>query len=246
MKNSYLDSILPIINNNIQQTLVNNHKDYYIIGISGGIDSCLALRLLIDTVGKQHIKAYYLPIETNKNQSDVNLIQKTFDISIPTIDLTVSWQTMINNFGLQNIDNKNNLKSKIRNMFLYAMAFEHNGLVVSCLNYDEYYLGYFTKFGDSNGDIYPLINFLKQDIYTLANQFQLPLKIIDKTPSADLYENQTDEAELQLNYSVIDQYLFNKEVDPTSQHQIERWKSKNAHKHTLNDFIFNQALRKVN
>lgn len=245
MKNN-LESVLQQVNHNLKNTLELSHKNYYIIGISGGIDSCLALKLLIEQVGPKHIKAYYLPIEFHSNVADIQLIQETFQIPITTVDLTPSWQAMVQNFGINKVDNQNNLKSKIRNMFLYAMAFEHNGLVVSCLNYDEYYLGYFTKFGDSNGDVYPLINFLKQDVYTLARAYHLPSQIIHKTPSADLYLNQTDEADLQIKYSVIDQYLSGLPVSPTEQQIIEGWKQKNTHKHTLNDFIFNSTIRKVN
>ena len=220
MKNNKYSTVMNII----KKTFNDSKKDYFVIGISGGIDSAVALKMLINCFGKQKIKAYYLPIESNSiNKRDVSLISK-------------------------NLDNKNNcynLKPKLRFIYLSSLAFENNALIVSCLNYDEYYLGYFTKNGDSLGDVYPLLNFSKSEIYELAREFKLPAEIINKTPSADLYCGQTDEAELGINYHDLDNYLQYQKVPSKVEQKIKTWHKINSHKHTLQKFIISQNnLRK--
>ena len=227
----------------IQTKIDNTNKKNIIIGISGGIDSCLTLAILKLYIKNINIYPYYLPIEFNHDFDDINLIANFLNIKIPTVDLTHLWYSTINEFNIKNINNQNNLKSKIRNMFLYAQAFELDGLVISNLNYDEYYLGYFTKFGDSNGDLYPLINLLKKEIIELSQYLNLPKQIINKQPSAGLYINQTDEQELGLSYQVIDDYLMYKNIPDSDLKKINQIINKNKHKRILN-YLIDNAYRK--
>ena len=227
----------------IQTKIDNTNKKNIIIGISGGIDSCLTLAILKLYIKNINIYPYYLPIEFNHDFDDINLIANFLNIKIPTVDLTHLWYSTINEFNIKNTNNQNNLKSKIRNMFLYAQAFELDGLVISNLNYDEYYLGYFTKFGDSNGDLYPLINLLKKEIMELSQYLNLPKQIINKQPSAGLYINQTDEQELGLSYQVIDDYLMYKNIPDSDLKKINQIINKNKHKRILN-YLIDNAYRK--
>ncbi len=227
----------------IQTKIDNTNKKNIIIGISGGIDSCLTLAILKLYIKNINIYPYYLPIEFNHDFDDINLIANFLNIKIPTVDLTHLWYSTINEFNIKNTNNQNNLKSKIRNMFLYAQAFELDGLVISNLNYDEYYLGYFTKFGDSNGDLYPLINLLKKEIIELSQYLNLPKQIINKQPSAGLYINQTDEQELGLSYQVIDDYLMYKNIPDSDLKKINQIINKNKHKRILN-YLIDNAYRK--
>lgn len=231
--------------NLIKKAVVNSKKTALFIGISGGIDSAVCLRMLIDWFGKDMVKPIYLPIETHTNVSEIKLLSEQLGIDIPTVDLTEWFNQTVAALQIKNRDNINNLKPKLRAVYLASQAFEHNGLVVSCLNYDEYYLGYFTKNGDSAGDIYPMLNFCKSEIYKLAKDLQIPTTIINKKPSADLYENQLDEIELQLTYQEIDLYLQFKKVSKQVIDRIKLLKNNNAHKHTLDKFLIENGLRKT-
>ena len=242
MKNSKLDKI----QNHIKNIINDSKRNKIVIGISGGIDSLVALKFFMNFIDKENIYAYYLPIQNHNSFNDVNLISQSLGINITTCDLTNFWQNTINELQISNSDNKLNLKPKIRYLFLSSKAFELNALSVSCLNYDEYYLGYFTKNADGAGDLYPLINFCKEEIYQLAKEWNLPIEIINKKPSADLYENQEDEKDLNLTYKEIDSYLLGQRVSNEVEQKITSLKNKSTHKHTLQNFICkNNGLKEI-
>lgn len=229
----------------IKKTFLTSHKDYLLLGVSGGIDSAVCLAMLIKLFGKNKIIPYYLPIGQSNNTNEIELLSQVYDINISTFDLSDLHNEMVKKLNLVNEDNINNLKPKIRALFLSVLAFEKNGLVVSCLNYDEYYLGYFTKNGDSAGDIFPLINFCKHEIYSLAHEYKIPEAIINKKPSADLYLGQLDEQELGLTYEEIDNYLQYKKVSKKVIDKIKLLKAKNEHKQVLNKYLFKNNLRNL-
>lgn len=236
---------LTLNNKLIKKTFLKSKKDYLIIGISGGIDSAVCLKLLIKLFGSEKILAYYLPIDNFENKQDIDEISNDCNIEIKTINLTNLHNQIASEWKLTNKNNINNLKPKLRAIYLSALAFENNGLVVSCLNYDEYYLGYFTKNGDSAGDIFPLINFCKREVYSLARQFKVSQEIISKKPSADLYLGQLDEQELGLTYEEIDNYLQYKKVSKNVIDKIKLLKTNNEHKHILNKYLFKNNLRNL-
>lgn len=97
-----------------------------------------------------------------------------------------------------------NICARLRMLILYDFASATNSLVIGTSNLSERTLGYGTIFGDLACAINPIGNIYKSDIYALAEFLQIPAKIIQKPPSADLYENQSDENELGFSYSVLD------------------------------------------
>lgn len=97
-----------------------------------------------------------------------------------------------------------NICARLRMLILYDFASATNSLVIGTSNLSERNLGYGTIFGDLACAINPIGNIYKSDIYALAEFLQIPAKIIQKPPSADLYENQSDENELGFPYSVLD------------------------------------------
>lgn len=156
--------------------------------------------------------AYFLPINNVKLDYDcISLLND--DQTIKTIDLKPIFDQYVNklNFNQPKSTGLANLKSRIRSSFLYTIANENNALVVSNLNYDEYILGFFTKFGDSAADFYFLIGLLKTHIYNLARYYQLPDLIIDRspTPSNTCDISEFDEHQLGFSYLEFDKLLLN-------------------------------------
>ncbi len=234
MKNK-IESIV----NNITEITDHSNKNTLIIGVSGGIDSCLTLTIIHKFLPNYKILPYYLPIENNNDYPLIKKIERFLNLKIELYDFSSLWKQCVNDFEITNKMNAYNIKSKLRNMFLYSKAFENNGLVISNLNYDEYYLGYFTKFGDSNGDLYPLINFTKQDIINMAKYLQIPMEIINQKPSAGLYINQFDEDEFKFTYTDLDKYLNHIEINNDIERLIQKRANENKHKKTLNHLINN-------
>lgn len=230
---------IEVIINSIKQITNQTSRKTFVIGVSGGIDSCLSLKILTQYFPNYKICAYYLPIEIDNEEINIELIEQTLKINIQKVDLTNIWKDTINSFQIKDKFNSCNIKSKIRSMFLFSQAFEKDGLVISNINYDEYYLGYFTKFGDSNGDIFPLLNLTKQDIIEIAKYLELPNEIINKLPSADLYINQNDENEFGFSYKELDEYLNFKKIDSNIENKIIQRVKKNKHKRILEHLIEN-------
>jgi NAD+ synthase len=74
-------------------------------------------------------------------------------------------------------------------------------------NKTELLLGYFTKYGDGGVDIEPIGDLFNTEVFRLAGMMNVPEGIIQKPPSAALWEGQTDEGELGLTYEMIDRVL---------------------------------------
>jgi NAD+ synthase len=101
-----------------------------------------------------------------------------------------------------------NLKPRLRMICLYYFANKRNYLVVGTGNKSELSIGYFTKYGDGAADILPLGDVLKTEERELAEELKVPAKIIERAPSAGLWEGQTDEAEIGMGYDVLDKIIL--------------------------------------
>jgi NAD+ synthase len=123
-----------------------------------------------------------------------------------------------------------NLKARIRMATLYAIAQENNLLVAGTGNADELYMGYFTKYGDGGCDLLPIAHLNKSQIFTIANLLKLPLSIIQREPTASLYDGQTDEKEMGVTYQEIDKFLSGKKINNNSLKVIHDSHRKNIHK----------------
>ncbi|HAY33760.1 MAG TPA: NAD(+) synthase, partial [Bacteroidetes bacterium] len=105
---------------------------------------------------------------------------------------------------------KGNIMARVRMILLYDESAKNNALVIGTSNKSEILLGYSTIFGDSACAINPIGDLYKTQIRGLARHLEIPEKIIEKKPSADLWKSQTDEDELGFTYEDVDKYLFEK------------------------------------
>src|SRR5581483_4320922 len=100
-----------------------------------------------------------------------------------------------------------NLRPRARMMVLYALAAATGSLVLGTGNKSELLTGYFTKWGDGAADVYPLGDLYKTEVFALARHVGLPREVVEKPPSAGLFEGQTDEGELGVRYADLDRVL---------------------------------------
>ena len=219
-----------LINEKKRLDAINPEGKKWVIGISGGVDSAVGLAILLALYPKEQILPIYISFGAATNINLVTLLEKKYEIKIPRIFLERTFKMMEDDFSEHRTKFTNNWQPKIRSIYLYDQALKNNGLVVSCLNFSEYYLGYFTKFGDGQGDVFFLSGLLKSQIYKLANFFELPKEIIEVPPSPGFGDNTTDEEELGFKYEDLEAFLKNQPVNQEITEKIKTWNKKNAHK----------------
>ncbi|AWX69744.1 NAD(+) synthase [[Mycoplasma] anseris] len=205
-----------------------------VLGISGGIDST-TLAFIANDVFKENAHFYYFKTaNNNKIEDDIAIIEQSLKRKIIIIDLENEFNYLTKKLNLNNKMALANTKSRLYMTALYGFAQEKNALVLGTDNFNEYYLGYFTKYGDGGCDLLPFANIKKSDVYTIAKLINVPQEIINKRPSADLYENQFDEDELGFSYFEFEQYLIDENlISKSKKARIEELHHKTNHKRDL-------------
>ena len=180
-----------------------------VLGLSGGIDSSVLAALALEALGREKVLGVIMPCHSiDEDEADARLLAEAFDVKFIRVELSEVFDSMLKNINIEaNSLVKSNMKARLRMTTLYAIAQSKNFLVCGTSNKSEYETGYFTKFGDSGVDLMPLANFLKREIREIAKILGVPEKIINKAPSAGLYEGQTDEKDMGFSYEVLDEYL---------------------------------------
>lgn len=181
-----------------------------VLGLSGGIDSALVAYLAVQALGNKKVFGLILPSSTNTIQDLelAKLVAKKLKIksSVINIDNIIQSYTNI----LKQKSNKTligNLKARTRMTLLYSKANELNGMVLGTGNKTELMIGYFTKHGDGGVDLLPIGDLYKTQVRQLSQYLHIPQEIIDRPPTAGLWDGQTDEAEIGLTYEMLDQIL---------------------------------------
>lgn len=182
-----------------------------VIGISGGIDSAVTAFLCARAFASDKIFGLLLPFSGLSNVADAQLVVNALGMKHEIIDINSMVRPFISVWLEEKVfadkANVGNLMARIRMILLYAYARTLNGLVIGTGNKTELELGYCTKYGDGGVDIEPLGDLYKTEIKEIAATLGVPKKIIDKAPSAELWDGQTDEDELGLPYEEIDDIL---------------------------------------
>lgn len=203
----------------------------YVLGISGGIDSALALAILANTPGVRVI-GVFVDIESNPlDRQDAESLRNIYQFEYKYINLTDEYHSLVKKLGLENSPNAQaNLKVRLRVNALYALANSQGLLTCGTTNAAERLVGYYTKFGDNACDIALLYWLTKAQIVFLAHELKVPDVIIEKKPSAGLSPDQTDEGDLGITYQEIDHYLSFSFIDPVQESKITTKFVANKHK----------------
>ena len=126
-----------------------------------------------------------------------------------------------------------NIAARLRMIALYSVSVSENRLVAGTGNRSERYMGYFTKWGDGAYDFNPIADLTVTEIYEFLRYLGAPAFVIDKAPSAGLYEGQTDEADMGVTYRSIDDFLLNGVTNDRDMAIIERYHKASGHKRTM-------------
>jgi NAD+ synthase len=178
-----------------------------LLGLSGGIDSAVVAVLAHKAFGK-NFQGIMLPSSFSSKSSleDANELCNKFGIEHQSIyigDLVNSY------FQDKEKDNLRigNFSARMRMSVLYDMSAKYSALVLGTSNKSELLLGYGTMFGDLASAINPIGDMYKSEVFEFARHLGVPDCIINKPPSADLWEGQSDEDDLGYTYEVIDKAL---------------------------------------
>jgi NAD+ synthase len=123
-----------------------------------------------------------------------------------------------------------NIAPRLRMATLYAVAASENRLVAGTGNRSEAYVGYFTKWGDGACDFNPIDDLTVSEIYEFLRWLKAPECVIEKAPSAGLFDGQTDESEMGFTYKELDTYLGGGKIDDTALEKIQRMHARSEHK----------------
>jgi len=215
-----------------------------IIGISGGIDSALVASLCVEALGQEKVFGVMLPYGEQKDIKDSYALIQSLNIPSELFNIQSSVDAMVNqlSFAGHEISRlaKANIMARIRMNVLYFFSGSKNGLVIGTTNQTEYKIGYFTKFGDGACDLEPIVELYKTEVWQLSEIMgNIPQTIIDKKPTAGLWDGQTDEEEIGVFYPDLDQFLQGDSnvVNLATADRIRKMITTTEHKRHLPPFI---------
>ena len=209
-----LDLNLKEVHNELVEFLRENFKkagfSKAVLGLSGGIDSALVAYLLRDALGKENVLAIMMPYKSSNPDSlnHAKLVIEDLKINSKTIEITDMIDAYFKNEKEATSLRMGNKMARERMSILFDYSSKENSLVVGTSNKTEIYLGYSTQFGDSACALNPIGDLYKTNIWDLSRYLKIQNELIEKKPSADLWEGQTDEQEMGLTYKEADQVLY--------------------------------------
>ncbi|BDU67620.1 MAG: NAD(+) synthetase [Candidatus Tyloplasma litorale] len=244
----------------LQNKVKEANADGLAVAISGGVDSAVTAALAKKAFPNNTFGIFIgINSSTNAKRNYLRTIN-FLNIEDKSIDLTDSFENLVKNIfeiedkyasletyeeyektgnapidksylDLDNLNQiKGNIKARLRMIAIYAHAQKLNYLVLETSNLSEMIIGYYTKWGDGVGDIAPISDLYKSEVKKMAKELNIPEMIINSSPSADLWEGQTDEEELGFTYDELEKYNKNEKINKKSVEKIEEIINKNNHK----------------
>ncbi|MFW6001029.1 MAG: NAD+ synthase [Halanaerobium sp.] len=205
-----------------------------VVGLSGGIDSAVTVRLAQKAFADNVLGVIMPCYSTTQDEEDAQMLAEKFSIKYLKYDLSEVFDHFLDGLKRTGFEGgrlaEANIKPRLRMTALYYYAAAQNYLVVGTDNRSELKIGYFTKYGDGGIDLAPLGSLVKHEVKGLAQELEIPEEIINKKPSAGLWNGQTDEAEMGFSYQELDHYILTGEAEEEIKQKIEKLAAKNKHK----------------
>ncbi len=193
----------------IREVLSEAGKSRLVIGLSGGIDSAVSAGLAVRAIGAENVHGLLLPYATSAASSaaDAAAVAANLGIETETIPITPMADAFLADIPADGKVRRGNVMARCRMIVLYDRSAALDALVLGTGNRTEALLGYTTLYGDNACALNPLGQLYKTEIRLLAAWLGLPQVVLDKAPSADLWEGQADEDELGFTYAEADDLL---------------------------------------
>ena len=219
----------------IKSILSSSGAEGIVYGNSGGKDS--ALVGILCKAACDNTVGIIMPCTSKRNylqdMADANEVAVRYEIETRTVDLTPVKEAelrALDNVSLMNTAALSNMAPRLRMLTLYAIAAAENRLVAGTGNRSEAYVGYFTKWGDGAHDFNPIADLTVTEVYEFLRYLNVPSCIINKAPSAALFDGQTDESEMGVTYAELDSYLLDGQIPEDKKKIIESMHKASQHK----------------
>lgn len=181
-----------------------------IIGISGGKDSTITAKLLVEALGADRVFGVLMPNGEQKDISDSLRIVDILGINHKIVNIEGAYKGLIE--GIQedtlSVEAKINIPPRLRMTTVYAIGASMNYRVCGTGNKSEAFVGYTTKWGDSAYDFNPIGNLTTEEVIAVGDFLGLPYDLVHKTPSDGL-SGKSDEEKLGVSYRQINEYIEN-------------------------------------
>ena len=185
-----------------------------VVGLSGGVDSATVAFLAARAIGADNLLAVRMPYRTSSADSEADAMRVVTALGCRTelVDITPMVEPMLalvsgDDEGALRV-RRGNVMARQRMIVLYDRSAAFDALVIGTSNKTEALLGYGTLHGDMASAIAPIGDLYKSQLRAVASALGVPAEILAKPPSADLWPDQTDEAELGASYDDLDRILF--------------------------------------
>lgn len=217
-----------------------SHTNGILVGLSGGIDSSV-VACLIKRAFPENSIGVILPCKSNdKDKTDAEAVAQACGIDYIEVELSDAHKNIfdavtkaLGDRGEKRRLTDANLRARLRMSTLYTVGNDMGYLVAGTDNAAELLTGYFTKYGDGGVDILPLAHLTKREVFEWAKYLGVPQSVIDRQPSAGLWEGQTDESEMGVTYNAIDDYIEGKPVSDEDKKIIVRMNTVTEHKRMM-------------
>jgi NAD+ synthase len=180
-----------------------------VMGLSGGIDSSVVTFLAARALGPENVLAVTMPYKTSSEATrrDAQSVIDCLGVRMIEVPITGSIDAYFAQFPDASRMRLANKCARERMTVLYDQSAAFNALVLGTSNKSELLLGYGTQFGDMASAINPVGDLYKTQLYPLASHLGVPVDILQKTPTGDLWVGQTDEGELGFSYAEVDRLM---------------------------------------
>lgn len=190
------------------------------IGLSGGVDSALVATIAVDAIGPDRVEGVLMPSRFTSEQSITDAIELAARLGITTRTIAIEklFETASIELELESMPSivSENVQARLRGVVLMMLSNSEGFLPLATSNKSESAVGYCTLYGDTVGAYAPIKDVYKTQVYEMCawrnavNNYDvhnpIPADIIERPPTAELRENQTDEDSL-MPYEILDGIL---------------------------------------
>lgn len=194
----------------LERKLEEAGADGYVLGISGGMDSAVAAKTVVEALGPEKLTGWVMPGDPSDegNMRDARGLADDLGIELRDVSIDPVVERFCEDAPFQpDTLAEGNVRARVRMVYEYMEANQNDLMVLGAGNKSERMLGYFTKYGDGGVDISLFGDLYKTELKEFGRFIGVDKKFLEKKPTAGLWEGQTDEEEIGLPYEKVDPIL---------------------------------------